>query len=394
MDNNEFDKLIRSKISKEKPLSQGSNIENTIDKAFKKAKGKSKFMFSFKKSLVAAMVFFIIGSISFRTIKNNPIIINGNMKEEIFRNSKEELAIVDITKEKEKLKQEGYIVSNDSIGVVEDSGSSASASKAFFMTLKDQVFSADHVLKGQVLGVSYFISNNQAFTKAKVLVEESYDDTLKPGSIITVNKYGGIVTHYEFIIKEGIDKKFNMTKEELEETKKKSVVADNYDGKMLYPNDEIIVLLNKNFSTPTEFIKGEYSVTGTVVKYIEDEINKPEYMKDESTYFSESSENEKEFYSSNKVMDLEEKLKTVLNEKKNFSKDTARQVAYDSLNEKDKKRIKNWEDAHVFYHSNVNFNDNKQNRKEQIDVIFEVNDGKANIFIYMDINYNIINIYK
>ncbi|MHC1685235.1 MAG: hypothetical protein AB6733_20240 [Clostridiaceae bacterium] len=394
MDNNEFDKLIKNKIKEELPVIAGNNIDDIIDNSFKKVKDKNEFKFSFKKSLVAAMVFFIIGSISFRTIKNNPIIINGNMKEEIARNSKEELAIVDIAKEKENLKQEGYIVSKDSIVIAEDNGSSVSACKAYSMTLKDQVFSSDHVLKGQVLGVSYFISNNQAFTKAKVLVEESYDDTLEPGSIITVNKYGGIITHYEFIIKEGIDKKFNMAKEELEETKKKSVVADNYDGKMLYPDDKIVLLINKNFSTPIDFIKGEYSVNGTIVKYKDSEIIKPDYMNNENLYYSEFSENEKEFYVSSKFIDLEGKLKNTIDEKKNFSKEKVRKVAYVSLSEDDKKRIKNWEDAHVIYHSNVNFNENKKNIKEQIDVIFEVNDRKANIFIYMDSDYNIISIYK
>lgn len=423
MDNNEFDLLIKSKIKEEKPLIEGNNIDEMIDKSIRRVKAERRFKFILNKPIIAASLFFIVASITITAINENKMMI-GNSEIVQEKGTEKSLAIVDITKEKEKLQQEGYIVSNKGINIGQDISSVATAGnaanssypvdksiisnspvdydmssytsskKAYNMTLKNQVFSADYVLKGQVLGVNYFIDNIQTFTKAKILIEESYDNNLKSGDIITVYKFGGVITQYEFMILNGIDKKFNMSNDELEEAKKKMVVSDNYDGKLLYPDDNVILLLNKTQDRPSTMKEGEYFASRTVVEYKDDEIIKPPYIKGESVYLNEIEDADKEVYSYDKVSELEEKLKSDIEEKKNFSKDKAIQAAYNSLSEDDKKRFSNIYKSDVTYYSNEKIVSGNKVIETQIDVRIPTNDEKTSIFVSMNNNYKIINIVK
>lgn len=434
MDNNEFDRLIKNKVKEEKPLVEGNNIDEIINKSIKRVKCKGRFKFIFSKSFVAAILFLIVSSITITAINENKMII-GNSEIVQEKGTEKSLAIVDVTKEKEKLHQEGYIVNKEEINISQDissvatagngasssspvdkgidsttsinaagnsnspvdnyMGSNIEACKAYNMIFKDQVFSADYVLKGQVLGVNYFVDNIQTFTKAKILIEESYDNNLKSGDIITVYKFGGVITQYQFMILNGIDKKFNMSNDGLEEAKKKMVVSDNYDGKLLYPDDNVILLLNKTQDRPSTIKEGEYFVSRIVVEYKDDEIIKPPYIKGESVYFNNLEyDDNKEVYAYDKVSDLAEKLKSDIEEKKNFSKDKARQVAYDSLSEDDKKRFSNIDKSDVTYHNNVKIVDGNKVTEEQIDVRIPTNDEKAFIFVSMNKDYKIINIVK
>ena len=191
-------------------------------------------------------------------------------------------------------------------------------------------------------GIKYFVNNHFAYTKAKVLIKESYDRKYQTGEIVTVVKTGGIITHYEQIIKDEIDKKFNIPQAELEEAKKKLVVADNYDGILLFPSDQILIFLGERPGFEQAGVE-RYLISGPVIKFNGDEIRNKEEKTWDGPYVWE------EFYSDS-LSGLEGRIRKVLEAKQNFSKEKARQAAYQALTDSQRQEVLDWETAVVLYH--------------------------------------------
>lgn len=246
-----------------------------------------------------------------------------------------------VEQEREKLAQEGYIVKRE--GEFDDTvGGYGNFSLAFISTLKDVVYNSSGVSKGEVLGIKYFVNDHFAYTKAKVLITESYDQQYQAGDIVTVVKTGGIITHYEQIIKDEIDKKFNIPQAELEEAKKKMVIADNHDGNLLFPSDQILIFLGERPEFEPAGVESHF-VSGPVIKFNGDVIRNKVENRWDGPYVWE------EFYSGS-LSDLEGRIRKVLEAKQNFSKEKARQAAYQALTDSQRQEVLDWETAVVLYH--------------------------------------------
>lgn len=401
MDSKEFDELIKSKI-KDDVLTPEENIDSIIKKSIDIAQNKKKPKWFHSKALVASLaVIIVFGGIlgitkGFILDKAIPKKLDvgkvedsskdiGSAKEEAI---KKPIITVDIMKEKEKLAEEGYIVKRENIPT-EDSGERvADTSKAYPSTLKDRVFGAIDTLKGEILGVNYFVSDKTTLTKAKFLVKESYDNKFKPGDIITVYSHGGVITHYQFIINHGIDEKFNMSKEELEEAKKKMVVDGDYGSGLLYPEDNVVVFVDK---VPSFYKVDEegYYVGGKILKYKGENIiinNQKSICEDEEEF--------KELYSSDKLVDLESKIKKAVEEKVGFSKEKAKEAAYSALTEEEKKAVVNLEDSYVTYHSKGRYLNQEKSPEEIIMVTFKTSSEYPIMVVLKSGSYEVLQIQR
>lgn len=300
--------------------------------------------------------------------------------------------IVDTEEEKEKLAQEGYVTDPSALQLeeeMESANTSKLADVAFFPTLKDFIFNSKSVIKGRVIGTKSFINetNRMAFTKAKVQVVNSYDGQYKKGQIVTVIKPGAIITHYQQIIKNGIDEKFDITEEELEAAKTKMVVADNY-GELILPDDQVIAFVNEDV-TQKQTGEGMLAIAGPIVKYKNQEIiseAKENYIEDPYSL--------KEFYSSYELSELENKIQTAMEEKKDYSKEQIRFIAYDALNEEEQKVIIDWESATVTYHSEGRYLNGKKTPDETAVVTFRTQDENPIIIVIKEPSQKVVKIIK
>lgn len=401
MDNKKFDELIKSKI-KDDVLTPEKNIDNILKKSIDIAQNQRKQKWFHSKALVASLAVIIVsGGIlgitkGFTSDKAIPKKIDvgkvsdsskdiGSTKEEAI---KKPIITVDIMKEKEKLAEEGYIVKRENIPTQDSDGAGIMADKAYSITLKDRVFGAVDTLKGEVLGVNYFVSDKTTLTKAKFLVKESYDNKFKPGDIITVYSHGGVITHYQFIINHGIDEKFNMSKEELEEAKKKMVVDGDYGSGLLYPEDNVVVFVDK---VPSFYKVDEdgYYVGGKILKYKGENIiinNQKSICEDEEEF--------KEFYSSDKLVDLESKIKKAVEEKVGFSKEKAKEAAYSALTEEEKKAVVNLEESYVTYHSKGRYLNQEKSPEEIIMVTFKTSSEYPIMVVLKSGSYEVLQIQR
>jgi len=295
---------------------------------------------------------------------------------------------VDVQKEKEKLAQEGYVIKREGENSQEHSDSSfALADIMYVSTLKDIVYNSKSASKGEVLGIKYFVAsnfNNLAYTKAKVLITESYDQKYKAGDIITIIKTGGIITHYEQIVKDEIDKKFQIPQADLEESKHKLVVADNYDGNLLYPEDKIVFFDSQN---PLFEEDGEDSsfIIGPVVKFSGDEIlNKVKDKRDVPFVWEE-------FYSGS-LSDLEGRIRQTVERKKSYSKDKAQQAAYQALNDTQRQAVLALESADVLYREKGIYEERGIKTPDgTIQVIFKTSKGFITVDL-VDDNYKVFGV--
>lgn len=401
MDNKEFDELIKSKI-KDHVLTPEASIDSIIKKSIDIAQNKKRPKWFHSKALVASLAVIIVsggilgitkGFISDKAIPKNLDVGKvadsskdiGSTKEEAI---KKPIITVDITKEKEKLAEEGYIVKRESIPVQDSGERVADTSKAYPSTLKDRVFGAVDTLKGEILGVNYFVSDKTTLTKAKFLIKESYDNKFKPGDIITVYSHGGVITHYQFIINHGIDEKFNMSKEELEEAKKKMVVDGDYGSGLLYPEDNVVVFVDK---VPSFYKVDEdgYYVGGKILKYKGENIiinNQKSICEDEEEF--------KELYSSDKLVDLESKIKKAVEEKVGFSKEKAKEAAYSALTEEEKKAVVNLEESYVTYHSKGRYLNQEKSPEEIIMVTFKTSSEYPIMVVLKSGSYEVLQIQR
>jgi len=295
---------------------------------------------------------------------------------------------VDVQKEKERLAQEGYVIKREGEKSQEPSGGGyAFFSIKYVSTLKDIVYNSSSVSKGEVLGIKYFVAsnfNNLAYTKAKVLITQSYDQKYKDGDIITVVKTGGIITQYEQIIKDEIDKKFQIPQAELDEAKHKLVTADNYDGNLLYPEDKIVFFAGEK---PPFEEAGEDSsfISGPVIKFSGDEIINKVKDKWDGPFIWE------EFYGGS-LPNLEGRIRQVVESKKSFSKDKARQVAYQALSDTQRQALLSWESAIVLYHEKGIYQERGIKTPEgTIEVIFKTSKNST-IVNLVDDNYKVFSV--
>lgn len=401
MDSKEFDELIKNKI-KDDVLTPEENIDNILKKSIDIAQKEKKSKWFHSKALVASLAIIIIsGGIlgitkGFTSDKAVPQKLDvgkvsdsskdiGSTKEEAI---KKPVATVDVVKEKEKLAEEGYIVKRENIPTQDSDGAGIMASKAYSVTLKDRVFESEDTLKGEILGVNYFVSDKTTLTKAKFLIKESYDNKFKPGDIITVYSHGGVITHYQFIINHGIDEKFNMSKEELEEAKKKMVVDGDYGSGLLYPEDNVIVFVDK---VPSFYKVDEegYYVGGKILKYKGENI-----IINNQKYICEDEEEFKEFYSSDKLVDLESKIKKAVEEKVGFSKEKAKEAAYSALTEEEKKAVVNLEESYVTYHSKGRYLNQEKSPEEIIMVTFKTSSEYPIMVVLKSGSYQVLQIQR
>lgn len=401
MDNKEFDELIKSKI-KDDVLTPEASIDDVLKKSIDIAQNQNRPKWFHSKALVASLAVIIVsggilgitkGFISDKAIPKKLDVGKvedsskdiGSTKEEAI---KKPIITVDIMKEKEKLAEEGYIVKRENIPTEDSDGAGIMADKAYSITLKDRVFGAVDTLKGEVLGVNYFVSDKTTLTKAKFLVKESYDNKFKPGDIITVYSHGGVITHYQFIINHGIDEKFNMSKEELEEAKKKMVVDGDYGSGLLYPEDNVVVFVDK---VPSFYKVDEdgYYVGGKILKYKGENIiinNQKSICEDEEEF--------KELYSSDKLVDLESKIKKAVEEKVGFSKEKAKEAAYSALTEEEKKAVVNLEDSYVTYHSKGRYLNQEKSPEEIIMVTFRTSSEYPIMVVLKSGSYQVLQIQR
>jgi hypothetical protein len=291
-----------------------------------------------------------------------------------------------VEQEKEKLAQEGYIVKHE--GEFDDRvGGYGNFDIAYFLTLKDVVYNSSSVSKGEVLGIKYFVNDNIAYTKAKVLITESYDQQYQAGDIVTVVKRGGIITHYEQIIKDEIDKKFNIPQAELEEAKKKMVIADNHDGNLLFPSDQILIFLGEMTKFDQAGVES-YIMSGPVIKFNGDVIRNKVENAWESPYVLE------EFYGGS-LSDLEGRIRKDLEAKQNFSKEKARKAAYQALTDSQRQEVLDLETAVVLYHEKGIYHVEGLGVKTPeatITVIFKTSKGGFTVYL-VDDNYRVLKVF-
>lgn len=344
MKDEQFDEYIKSKLREEPVLTFGDNIDETINKAMKKAK-KAKFRAT--RMIAAAIVFLGLGATATVLLQGQQDQPKMSQKNENIQANKEklsQLAAVDVEREKERLVSEGYLVEAGS-DLPEVSGPSSSALKdvRYTSTLKDYIYNSRSTVKGKVLGVKYIIGEHSAYTKAKFLVEESYSGLYKLGDIVTVVRAGAIITHYEMIIKEEIDKKFNIPEAELEQAKQKMVVVDNWGGEMIFPDESMILFIGDRVETD-DLNDEAYYVSGPVVKFKGKEILIPDSRMEEGYIFEE-------FFFTKQLSVFVEKLASIVKEKENYSKEKAIEAAYNFLSEQDRQQITNLENSSVRFSS-------------------------------------------
>ncbi len=401
MDNKEFDELIKSKI-RDDVLTPEANIDDVIKKSIDIARNQKKPKWFYSKALVASLAIIIVSGgilgitkgftsdeaipkkLDVGKVSDSSKDIGSIREEEI----KKPVATVDVVKEKEKLAEEGYIVKRENIPTQDSDGAGIMADKAYPITLKDRVFGAMDTLKGEILGVNYFVTNKTTLTKAKFLVKDSYDNKFKSGDIITVYSHGGVITHYQFIINHSIDEKFNMSKGELEEAKKKMVVDGDYGSGLLYPEDNVIIFVDK---VPSFYKVDEegYYVGGKILKYKGENIiinNEKSICEDEEEF--------KEFYSSDKLVDLESKIKKAVEEKVGFSKEKAKEAAYSALTEEERKTIVNLEESYVTYHSKGWYLNHEKSSEEIIMVTFKTSKEYPIIVLLKSGSYEVLQIQR
>lgn len=273
---------------------------------------------------------------------------------------------------KEILAKEGYATDPDLFHIedIEYNEISGIADIPYISTFKDFVFNSSSVIKGKVLGTKVFFdeTNQMAYTKAKVLVEKSYDNQFKEGKVLTVMKPGAIITHYQQIILKGIDKKFHISEEELEVAKNKLVVSDLPYGEPILPGDQLITFLNEG-----EFHKGEkiLDISGPIIKFDNGElIIEPMETSIESPY------NTLELFEQYDLAGLESRILEVINEKKGYSKENFRNIAFNAI-QGEQLEVKNWESADVTYYEKGRYLDGEKTSNEIVVVTFKNNNDDS-----------------
>jgi hypothetical protein len=388
MDNQEFDTFVKENIKYEEPIKIGEDMERILEKSIHTARKKNRFSWRYTKLLTtAAIIFILIGSSSFlftekaNVSKKNDV--NATKTNAPITSKK---IAIDVNKEKEKLEKEGYLIRSDGINLEGGTLTGGLADLAYVSTLKDYVFTSTNVVNGKILGVKYYIKDNFAYTEAKLLVVKCYDGKLQPGEIVTVDSFGGIVSQYDHLIMNGIDKKFNMSQAELEAAKSKMVVANNFIDEIIYPDDQMVVFLtNESAGLNGEVEKG-YKVSGPLLKF-DDEmkiIKKTEQVEDPFT----------EFKHFDRLKSVEDTISVAIKEKRDFSPTKAREFAYMALTTEDQKKIVNWETATVTFHSEGRYIQGKKTQPNSIVVEFRTNEEFPIIVVVSGKNYKLITISK
>jgi len=247
LDDNDFEKVIRDRINKEKmnfPKKLDEKI-NTVMRSLPRQKEKQfhwKIVFAIGSF---ALIFIILFS---GTIRATLFAVPNNVGNEIVATSNEEL----IT----KFKSEGYVVESipeDSEPIL--SGTVDSCKKVkYYESLEALVDDSDIIIQGEVLAVRYFdynfISLGSTFTESKIMVTKSYNNKVSKGDIVTFYESGGFTTEYNMIQMSGAKEKFgdkyyeicNTTPEE--EEKAKDIKVFNYGfggGKIMQPKDKVVL---------------------------------------------------------------------------------------------------------------------------------------------------------
>jgi hypothetical protein len=391
MDDYQFDKLIKRKLREDPLIVPEANLDHLINKALQKV-NRPKWK-SFRILTAAIIVFGFLTTVSI-LLQREPEqakksqINTINKENEIEKAVK--IAVVDINKEKTKLASEGYTV-EPRTGLPEGYNGSSSAlinrDMAYISTLKDVIYNTNSTIKGKVLGIKYFIHRNTAFTKAKILVEESYTGSYKPGDIVTIVKTGAIITHYEMIVMEGIDQKFNIPESELEQAKQKMVVHDNFQGEMVFPDETMIVFIGKKAET-NEKNDEAYYVGEPIIKFHEEKILPPQSTGMEESYIFD------EFSFTEQLDVLEDKIHKIAIEKEGFTYEKARKAALNSLLEQDKHQIINLDEATVRYSSQGAYLNAEKTPENVIIVTFELKNNRVMRVILSEKDYQLYKIVK
>jgi hypothetical protein len=391
LDNQKFDTFLKEKIKQEEPIKIGENMERILEKSIHKASENNKFSWLYTKLLTATIIFILIGSTSFlftekaNVNKNNDV----NTTKSNTPIPSKKMAI-DINKEKEKLEKEGYLIRSDGINLEGGTSMGGMADLAFVSTLKDHVFISDNVVNGKIRGVKYYIKDNFAYSEAKLLVVKSYDGKIRPGEIVTVVSFGGIVSQYDSIIMNGIDKKFTMSQKELEAAKSKMVVANTFIDEIIYPDDQMVVFFTNESMEPNGEVEKGYKVSGPLIKY----DNEKNIIKKTEQGLEGLDDLYSEFRHFDNLKSVEDTISAAIKEKQDYAPTKAREIAYNALTTEDQKKIVNWVTANVNYHSEGRFIQGKKTKPNVIVVEFRTNEELPIIVVVSGKDYKLITIFK
>ncbi|MDF2607888.1 MAG: hypothetical protein K0S34_2084 [Bacillales bacterium] len=371
MEDKNFDKFIKNKINEEPQVTPQLNIENLLQESINKSKMKKSNTINQVFAYVAAIILVVSGAILVTNIDEKDVTKTPETKY-VVKNNKPNIEIL-----KKQFASEGYKVNSSEIKAIDPGNEgdvTAQFDIAFIPTLKDYVFNSDFIVKGKVIGVNYLIKDKVAYTKAKILVEKSYLGQKKVNEIVTITQTGAIISHYDQIILHEIDKKFNMTKEELEKTKNDYVIEGAFDGVLLRPDDSVVVFAGQ------PWIEDNVNhITGTTMKFNGQNISNT----NEGAHFEYLID--KEIQDLKTEQELEEKLVKYKNEKKSYSREKAIDVALNELGKNGELSFTK-ESARVYFHSNWGGIDEKQ---PSIDVDFKNGTGDY-ASITLTENYEII----
>jgi hypothetical protein len=391
MDDYQLDKLIKRKLREDPLIAPEANLDHLINNALQKA-NRPKWK-SFRILTAAIIIFGFLTTVSI-LLQGEPEQVKisqlnmVNTENEIDKAVK--VALVDIKTEKKKLANEGYTV-EPRTGYPEGYNGSSSAlinrDMAYISTLKDVIYNTNGTIKGKILGIKYFIHKNTAFTKAKILVEESYTGPYKPGDIVTIVKTGAIITHYEMIVMEGIDQKFNIPESELEQAKQKMVVHDNFQGEMIFPDETMIVFMGKKAETDEKNDEAYY-VGEPLIKFHEGKILPPQSTGMEESYIFD------EFFFTEQLDVLENKIHTIVKGKDSFTYEKARKAAFNYLLEQDKHQIINMDEALVRYSTQGTYLNAEKTPGNVIIVTFELKNNRVIRVILSEKDYQLYKIVK
>ncbi|MDF2947807.1 MAG: hypothetical protein K0S51_2486 [Bacillales bacterium] len=371
MEDKDFDEFIKSKINKELQIRPQLNIEKLLQESINKSKIKKSRIIKQVFAYVAALILIVSGVILV-TNKDEKVATKTPETINLRENKKPDIELL-----KKQFASEGYKVNSSEVKAIDpgnEGDPTAQFDIAFIPTLKDYVFNSDFIVRGRVIGVNYLIKDKVAYTKAKILVEKSYLGQKKVNEIVTITQTGAIISHYDQIILHEIDKKFNMSKEELEKTKKDYVIEGAFDGVLLRPEDSVVIFAGQ------PWIEDNVNhITGTTMKFNGQNI----INANEGAHFEYLID--KEIQDLDTEQELEEKLIKYKYEKKNYSREKAINVA---LNELAKNGYSSFtkESSRVYYHSNWGGIGEKS---PSIDVDFENKDGD-HLSITLSENYEII----
>ncbi|ENH98083.1 hypothetical protein J416_01924 [Gracilibacillus halophilus YIM-C55.5] len=258
-----------------------------------------------------------------------------------------EMPTININYEKSLLEDKGYQIEASSLPNTAEQTPTSTKDILYQSTLEDFVYNADAVIKGRILGTKSFIykKNQMAYTKAKVLVTDTYNDSLQKNQIITIIKRGAIITKYEYMMTMNMNEKFNFTEKELQKAKSEKVIAYNY-GELLQADDQAFFFLTRDNSiVPTK--EYDFNTYGPVVKYKDKEI-----IREVQTTPIEDPFNLDTFYQKYQYQDLETQIEQYVEAKGDYSKESIRQMAFLSLNTSRQHTVQNKDNASVKYYAN------------------------------------------